>query len=157
MESEGLTVKQSQQVARLERSEVVRLEKVVNYVFQQSKKLFKNKIRNYINTTCAKNNLCPPSTSFQKKVKLLGFQSDEVSIGNCIDISEVESKLINLGLITKTEWVKNYSDWFSEGMNKFPSKIPDIENEDDPNDNLELYSENFTPVKKFRNFKGIKV
>ena len=72
-------------------------------------------------------------------------------------MSEVESKLINLGLITKTEWIKNYSDWFIEGMNKFPSKIPDIEYEGDPKYNVELYSENFTSVKKFRNFKGLKV
>ncbi len=157
LDSQGILYQESREVLRLQLSEKSRLKKIEMYALQRAKKYFQNSVRRYVDDVCSKRNLCSPKTSLKNKFVLLKFQPEEITVGDCVDVSEVQSRLVNLGLITNSEWGKIYLQWIGEAMEKFPSKIPATESGNDSYPDSGQIERIFTPVKKNRDFSSLKV
>lgn len=157
LEKYKITAVFSSQVQTLENYETTRMKKVEAYVFQEAKKFFKQVVKIYVDNECRRQYLCPPNTSFKKKIKLLKYEDEEITTESCTTTNEIQELLIGLGLLDESEWNEPYSKWYTDGLEKYPSKLYSLRNEPDESSPIESIFEIFTPVKKQRIFSGFKV
>ena len=161
LNSKEISYSLSSQVKSLDKSEFSRSKKIENYIFRQSKAHFNIVVKKYIDNTCKTNNLCSPKTPFKKKMKLLKFGIDEVTTEGCISTAEIEERFLPLGFQEESIWNEHLMKWTADAFQKFPSRIPESVQS---NTTKEFYdfvrhykSQNFTPVKKERDFSKLKV
>ncbi len=150
----------SSQVKSLDKSEVTRRKRIGKYIFQQSKAHFNKVVKSHIDNVCRTKNLCSPKTPFKKKMKLLNYGVDEVTIVGCKNADEVEDRFLWLGIEEESNWSKLMMKWYLEAFEKFPSQIPDpvqtTTAEELDGFVGEQRNQNFTPVKNKRDFSKFK-
>jgi hypothetical protein len=150
----------SSQVKSLDKSEITRSKRIEKYIFQQSKAHFNKVVKSYIDNACRTKKLCSPKTPFKKKMKLLNYEVDEVTIVDCANADEVGDRFLQLGIEDDSIWSEQLMKWHIEAFEKFPSRIP----EPVPTTTAEELdgfvrdqkNQNFTPVKNKRDFSKLK-
>ena len=161
LKSKEISYSLSSQVKSLEKSEISRGKRVDKYIFIQAKSHFNLVVKNYIDNACRVNNLCPPKTPFKKKMKLLKFGIDEVTTEGCLHTNEVAERFLSLGIQEESIWNKHLMQWTADAFEKFPSQIPEsvLSNTTEEFDDFVRHykSQNFTPVKRERDFSKLKV
>ena len=151
----------SSQVKSLDKSEVTRSKKIERYIFQQSKAHFKEVVKSHIDNACRTKNLCSPKTPFKKKMKLLNYEVDEVTIVDCANADEVGDRFLQLGIEEESIWSEQLMKWHIEAFEKYPSRIlepvPTTTAEELDGFVRQQKNQNFTPVKDKRDFSKLKV
>ena len=149
----------SSQVKSLDKSEVTRSKKIERYIFQQSKAHFNKVVKSYVDNACRTKTLCSPKTPFKKKMKLLNYEVDEVTIVDCANADEVRDRFLQLCIEEESNWSKQLIQWHIEAFEKFPSRIPEpVETttaEEFSHFVREQKNQNFTPVKNKRDFSKL--
>ena len=150
----------SSQVKSLDKSEVTRRKRIEKYIFKQSIAYFDKAVKSYIDNACRSKALCSPKTPFKKKMKLLNYEVDEVTIVDCANADEVGDRFLQLGIEEESIWSEQLMKWHIEAFEKFPSRIP----EQVPTTTAkeldgfvrDQKNQNFTPVKNKRDFSKFK-
>ena len=150
----------SSQVKSLDKSEVTKSKKIEKYIFQQSKAYFDKAVKSYIDNACRTKTLCSAKTSFKKKMKLLNYEVDEVTIVGCKTADEVEDRFLWLGFEEESIWSEHLMKWHIEAFEKFPSRIPEPVQKTTVKEFdyfvKQQKNQNFTPVKNKRDFSKLK-
>ena len=150
----------SSQVKSLDKSEVTRRKRIEKYIFKQSIAYFDKAVKSYIDNACRSKALCSPKTPFKKKMKLLNYDVDEVTIVGCTTADEVEDRFLLLDFEAESNWGEQLMKWHMEAFEKFPSRIPEsvqtTKAEELDGFVRQQRNQNFTAVKNKRDFSKFK-
>ena len=92
------------------------------FILTQLRKIFTKKVRELIESKWKSSSkfIGKKKLTFKQKVKLVGFNWDEVDCSICVDSTEIQNLYLSLDLGTQSEWNILYSDILGRGFEKYP-------------------------------------
>lgn len=125
LKSKGIEFEYGKEIAKNDEEERKSLQKIERYVFAQAKKYFDTSIKKIVERKGRQSNLWEKNSklSFKTKATKVGYNFEEVSTNEVLNISELTEKFNHIGFDDSTVWYSLITDWHSEGMEKYGEKL----------------------------------
>jgi hypothetical protein len=122
LDNKGIKYSYGSEIIKRQKIESSHSKNFTKYLTTQFRKFFTKRIRDYINEQGRAKHLFAgkKSLSFERKVKLVGFNMDEVDLRSCISESEIKDIVVPAGFCNEDEWNILMSKFVAEAFEKYP-------------------------------------